>query len=359
MTEPGGEHDELDDELDGLIHRADLDGLVRMIDDRTTAHEWAGLLRVRDRCRRAVDTGRQLWPAATLAEHRLALLAPPEFVAVVLDESDGVSGRFTIGPLTEVAAQHHGWNELVGHLDRGPRAAFVAHERSIRGERIPVDDVIHGSTSSRTARWTSGSSSRSASPGVSISFHRSGRSGRGNSAPWSVYVASGYVGSHGRAVTGISSTGGNVAASSSEMSSPRNAHSCATNAARGPRRRCGSRSAQRWCCAATSVSGPIVKRPDMPSLSSRTVPTYSPGASSASRNSASVAAGQSCRPVSTARRDRSRTRSRPAPSRLDVRSSMVRTRASRSARWMSSSSSSSAVWSAPTRSSSAALIAAS
>ncbi len=130
-----------DDDLDGLVHRADLDGLVRMIDDRTASHDWAGLLRVRDRCRRAVETGRQLWPAATLAEHRLALLGPPEFVATVLDESDGASGRFTIGPLTEVAAQHHRWDELVGHLDRGPRAAFVAHERSIRGERIPEVDA--------------------------------------------------------------------------------------------------------------------------------------------------------------------------------------------------------------------------
>ena len=130
-----------DDDLDALVHRGDLDGLVRMIDDRCSAHDWAGVLRVRDRSRRAVETGRQLWPAATLAEYRLALLADPEFVAVVLDESDGLSGRFTIGPLTEVAAQHHSWGDLVDHLDHGPRAAFVAHERAIRGEPIDADDL--------------------------------------------------------------------------------------------------------------------------------------------------------------------------------------------------------------------------
>jgi len=125
-----------DDVLDELIHRADLDGLVRMIDDRCSSRDWSGLLRVRDRARHAVDTGRQLWPAATLAEFRLALLAPPSLVAAVLDESDGLSGRFTVGPLTEVAAQLHTWAELSPVLDRGPRAAFVAHERVLRGEVV-------------------------------------------------------------------------------------------------------------------------------------------------------------------------------------------------------------------------------
>ncbi|MEM9747470.1 MAG: DUF6183 family protein [Actinomycetota bacterium] len=130
-----------DADLDGLVHSADLDGLVRMIDDRTSSRDWDGLLRLRNRSRAAVETGRQLWPAATLAEYRLALLAPAPFVAAVLDESDGASGRFTIGPLTEVAAHHHDWAELAPHLDRGPRATFVAHERSIRGEAINAADA--------------------------------------------------------------------------------------------------------------------------------------------------------------------------------------------------------------------------
>lgn len=130
-----------DGDLDALIQRGDLDGLVGMIDDRSSRHDWAGLLRVRDLSRQAVDTGRQLWPAATLAEYRLALLADPEYVAAVLDESDGLSGRFTIGPLTEVAAQHHSWGDLVDHLDHGPRATFVAHERAIRGEPIETVDL--------------------------------------------------------------------------------------------------------------------------------------------------------------------------------------------------------------------------
>jgi hypothetical protein len=54
----------------------------------------------------------------------------------VLDESDGLSGRFTIGPLTEVAAQDHAWADLAPVLERGPRAAFVAQERVLRGESV-------------------------------------------------------------------------------------------------------------------------------------------------------------------------------------------------------------------------------
>jgi len=124
-----------DDELDRVIGAVDLDGLVRLIDARTTGRDWEGLDRVRRRCVAATrETGRQVWPAATLAEYRLALWAPPEWVATVLD---GEAGRFTIGPLSEVAAVHHAWRELAPHLEPNPVALFVAHERAIRGE--PID----------------------------------------------------------------------------------------------------------------------------------------------------------------------------------------------------------------------------
>jgi hypothetical protein len=128
----------IDDELDELVSRADLDGLVRLVDVRCDQRDWAGLLRVRDRSRSAVRSGRQLWPAATLAEYRLALLAPADWAARVLDEG---SGRFTLGPLTEVIAQHHSWAELAPHLPGGPRSSLVAHERVLRGEVLTPDDV--------------------------------------------------------------------------------------------------------------------------------------------------------------------------------------------------------------------------
>lgn len=128
-----------DQPLDDLIHSVDLDGLVQLIDARCDDDDWAGLLRVRDRSAAATrETGRQLWPAATLAEYRLALLAPPEWAATVLD---GESGRLTIGPLSEVTATHHTWSELAPYLGRVPLTMFVAHERAIRGESIPPDSI--------------------------------------------------------------------------------------------------------------------------------------------------------------------------------------------------------------------------
>ena len=128
----------VDEQLDALITSADLDGLVRLVDARCAAADWAGLLHLRDRSRWAVSTGRQLWPAATLAEYRLALLAPAEWAAKVLDED---TGRFSIGPLTEVIAQSHSWASLAPLLPTGPRAAFVAHERVIRGEVIDATEL--------------------------------------------------------------------------------------------------------------------------------------------------------------------------------------------------------------------------
>jgi hypothetical protein len=127
-----------DDALDELVHRADLDGLVRLIDARCESRDWAGLRRTRDRARQAVATGRQLWPAATLAEYRLALLAPADWAAGVIDEE---SGRFTIGPLSEVVAQHHSWADLGARLAPGPRALYVAHERAIRSETIDPESI--------------------------------------------------------------------------------------------------------------------------------------------------------------------------------------------------------------------------
>jgi hypothetical protein len=125
--------------IDELIHRADLDGLVRMVDALCAARDWPQLSTLRDRARSAVLTGRQVWPVATLAEYRLALWAPPEWAATVLDEE---SGRFSIGPLTEVVARHHTFASLAAHLTPGPRLGFIAHERVLRGEQIDATGLL-------------------------------------------------------------------------------------------------------------------------------------------------------------------------------------------------------------------------
>jgi hypothetical protein len=116
-----------------LINRADLDGLVRLIDDYCETRSWHDLLGLRDACKAAVANGRQVWPASTLAEYRLALLAPAEIAVQVVDEE---AGRFTMGPLTEVIAQNHQWSELREFLQPSPTSTYIAYECGIRGQQV-------------------------------------------------------------------------------------------------------------------------------------------------------------------------------------------------------------------------------
>lgn len=126
------------DELDRLVALVDLDGLVRLVDALCAGRDWDGLVRLRDRCRGAVTTGRQLWPAVSLAEYRLALLAPAVVAAGTV--RDGAA-PFALGPLTEVVAQHHRWADLAPALAPGPLRAYVAHERVLRGEDLRGSEV--------------------------------------------------------------------------------------------------------------------------------------------------------------------------------------------------------------------------
>jgi hypothetical protein len=122
------------------VEAGDLDELLRIIDARCDRRDWDGLVEVRDRSRAALERGRQLWPAASHAEYRLALDAPAEYAASVLVEG---AGRFAIGPLPEVAASTHTWAELAPFVTPGPVAALAAHERVVRGEVVDPATVAH------------------------------------------------------------------------------------------------------------------------------------------------------------------------------------------------------------------------
>lgn len=137
----GDDRPDDDEILDLLITRADLDGLIRLTDEHCSARNWPGLERLASRARWAIGTGRQLWPAATHAEYRLALEAPAEWAASVVHDE---GGHFSLGPLTEVIAQNHTWSEVVNHLDRSVATGIVAHERVLRGEdlRAEADSLI-------------------------------------------------------------------------------------------------------------------------------------------------------------------------------------------------------------------------
>ena len=122
-----------------LVDMGDLDALLIRIDHLCADRDWDGVLDLRDRCRRAIERGRQLWPAASHAEYRLALEAPGRQAAAVLVAG---TGRFALGPLAEVAASTHTWAELRPHLGPTPEAGMVAHERVVRGEDLTGDDHV-------------------------------------------------------------------------------------------------------------------------------------------------------------------------------------------------------------------------
>jgi hypothetical protein len=128
----------------------DLDELVRWVDRLCDAQDWDGLVELRDRARRAYEqTGRQLWPAASLAEYRLALDGPAELAAAMLVEG---TGHLALGPLPEVAASTHTWMELAPHVVPGPPAWTAAHERVTRGEDL-TGTGVPGDVPLKLAPW--------------------------------------------------------------------------------------------------------------------------------------------------------------------------------------------------------------
>lgn len=122
-----------------LIDLGDLDALLVEIDRLCEEGQWGALYRLREQCRRALQRGKQLWPAAAQAEYRLALEAPGTWAGRMLDQG---TGPFSLGPLPEVAASTHEWDELAGEMPAGPVGAMAAHERVLRGEDLRGDDRV-------------------------------------------------------------------------------------------------------------------------------------------------------------------------------------------------------------------------
>lgn len=123
----------MDEDLELLVEIGDVDELIRATDRLVDAREWVGLVELRDRCRRAVERGKQLWPAANHVEYRLALEAPGEYAARMLTD---IAGQFGLGPLAEVAAARHEWSDLARFVPNTPTAVMCMHERVLRGEDL-------------------------------------------------------------------------------------------------------------------------------------------------------------------------------------------------------------------------------
>lgn len=116
-----------------LVELGDPGELVRHADRLCAAHDWDALVDLGDRCRRAVERGKQLWGVAAHVDYRLALEGPGPHAAAALLRSDG---RFALGPLPEVAASTHTWDDIGPHLPPGPERELFAHERVVRGDDL-------------------------------------------------------------------------------------------------------------------------------------------------------------------------------------------------------------------------------
>ena len=123
-----------------LVEAGDLNGLLAAVDTLCGERAWDDLVDLADMCEEAVERGKQLWPIAAHIDYRIALEAPGDYAAEVLHPE---VGRFAHGPLTEVAASTHTWNELAPHIDSPQDAAYVAQERVLRGEDLSTDGRTH------------------------------------------------------------------------------------------------------------------------------------------------------------------------------------------------------------------------
>lgn len=128
----------ISEDIRELVEASDLDGLIRAVDGLAGSRDWEGIEALRDRCVEAVGRGKQLWGVAQFAEYRLALEAPAEHAGAVVVEG---AGRNTLGPLWEVAASTHTWDELEPHVSQARPRALVAHERMIRGDEVDESAV--------------------------------------------------------------------------------------------------------------------------------------------------------------------------------------------------------------------------
>ena len=113
--------------------------LLKLIDGLCKGRDWEGLVDLKARCRHAVHSGKQLWAVADHIEYRLALDAPGPWAGPMVFEG---AGRFTLGPLPEVAASRHTWDDLAPYLPEGPARTVTAYERVVRGEDLTVAEGI-------------------------------------------------------------------------------------------------------------------------------------------------------------------------------------------------------------------------
>lgn len=122
-----------------LIEAGDLNGLLRAVDGLSARKAWEEMLTLADRCDDAIERGKQLWPIIAHIDYRIALEGPGEYAASVLESE---LSRFLPGPLTEVAASTHRFEEVSPHISTPQSLAYFAHERVLRGEKLSGEVTV-------------------------------------------------------------------------------------------------------------------------------------------------------------------------------------------------------------------------
>jgi hypothetical protein len=113
------------------IEHSDTDELLRVVDGLCEGSAWDELVELKGRCREAVGRGKQLWGVEEHIRYRLTLEAPGRWAGPAISEGEA---RFSLGPLSEVAASTKTWEELEEYLEDGPSKMTTAAERVMRGE---------------------------------------------------------------------------------------------------------------------------------------------------------------------------------------------------------------------------------
>ena len=127
-------------EIEDLVEAAQPNALLARVDALAGTRDWDGLVELAKRCREAVERGKQLWPIAEHIDYRLALEAPGPYAGAVLHAE---AGRFALGPLTEVAASTHSFDELAPYISSPQASGYLAAERVVRGEDLENASGTH------------------------------------------------------------------------------------------------------------------------------------------------------------------------------------------------------------------------
>lgn len=128
------------EDIADLVEAAQPNALLLRTNALASARDWEALVDLAQRCRDAVERGKQLWPIAEHIDYRLALEGPGEYAGAVITPE---AGRFAHGPLTEVAASTHAFDEVAPYLKVPQALGVFAAERVIRGEDLSERSEAH------------------------------------------------------------------------------------------------------------------------------------------------------------------------------------------------------------------------